>query len=126
MLHFCLSIEKESDILFTLKLFAKDVGVPEALVAGGDKDETSVEVKILCTNIGTTLKILEQGAPWANLAELHYGMLKSAASKDVTERNSPIRHYECCVERCASTNKMTSRNVFKLQGLTTHTDLTGE
>ena len=41
-------------------------------------------------NIGTTLKTLEQVTPWANLAKLHVGMLKSSVSKDMTESNIPI------------------------------------
>ena len=84
-------LEKESDVLLALKLFAKEIGVPEALVTDGAKAETSAEVKRFCINIGTTLKILEQGTPWANLAELYIGILKSAVSKDMTESNSPIR-----------------------------------
>ena len=119
-------MEKESDVLLTLKLFAKDVGLPEDLVTDGTKAETSAEVKIFCINIGTTLKILEQGTPWANLAELYIGILKSAVSKYITERNSTIRLWYYCVDTCASVHNMTSRNIFKLQGLTPHTALTEE
>ena len=61
-------MEKEADVLLALKLFAKDVGIPEALVTDGARAETSAEIKKFCINIGTTLKILEQGIPWANLA----------------------------------------------------------
>ena len=118
--------EKESDVLLALKLFDKDVGVPETLVTDGAKAETSAEVKIFCINIGTTLNILEHCTPWANLAELHIGILKSAVSKDMTESNSPIRLWDYCVERVASVHNMTSRNIFKLQGLTPHTALTEE
>ena len=34
---FVCPLEKESDVLLALKLFAKDVGVPEALVTDGTK-----------------------------------------------------------------------------------------
>ena len=78
-------LEKESDVQLVLKLFAKDVGVPEALVTDGSKDETSAEVKRFCINIGTTHKTLEQGAPQDNLAELFNGIIKSAASKHMTD-----------------------------------------
>ena len=88
---FVCPLEKESDVLLSFKLFAKDVGVPEALVTDCAKAETSAEVKKFCINIGTTLKILEQGTPWTNLAELHIRILKSATSKDVTESNSPCQ-----------------------------------
>ena len=42
-----------------MKLFTKNIGVPEALVTDGSTAETSVDVKTFCINIGTTLKILE-------------------------------------------------------------------
>ena len=60
-------LEKESDFLLAIKLFAKDVRVPEALVADSAKAETSAQVKRFCINIGTTRKILEKDTPWANL-----------------------------------------------------------
>ena len=58
--------------------------------------------------------------------ELYVGTLKSVVSKDMTESNSPIRLWANCVERCASVHNVTSRNTFKLQGLTLHAVLTGE
>lgn len=88
---FVCPMEKEADVLLALKLFAKDVGAPEALVTDGARAETSAEIKKFCINIGTTLKILEQGTPWANLAELYIGILKSAVSKDMKESDCPIR-----------------------------------
>ena len=53
---YVLPFEKESNALLALKLFAKDVGVPKALVTGGAKSETSTKVKRFCINIGTVLK----------------------------------------------------------------------
>ena len=71
-------MEKESDFLLALKLFHKDIGVPDALVKDGTKAETSSKVKRFCISIRTTLKTLEQSTPLANLVILHIGMLKSA------------------------------------------------
>ena len=42
-----------------LKLFAKEVGVPEAIIANSHKCHKSKEVKLFCHKIGTTLRILE-------------------------------------------------------------------
>ena len=80
---FVCQLENESDVLLDLKLFAKDVGVPEVLVTDDAKAITSSEVKRFFINIGTNLKILEQGTPGANLAELCIRILKSAVSKDM-------------------------------------------
>ena len=52
-------------------------------ITDASKAETSLEVKAFCVNIGTTLKILEEGMPWANLAELYIGLIKSSVGKDV-------------------------------------------
>ena len=60
---------KEGDVLLALKLFAKDVGALEDLVTDGDRTETSAEVRKFCINVGTTLKILEEGTTWDNLVE---------------------------------------------------------
>ena len=64
------------------------------------------------------IKILEQGTPWANLAELCIGILKSTVSKDMKESNCPIRLWDYCVEWRAAVHNMTSQNNFKLQGIT--------
>ena len=44
----------------------------------------------------------------------------------MTESNSPIRIWDYCVERFTSIHNLTSRNMFKLQGLIPHTALIGE
>ena len=54
----------------------KDIGAPEALVVNDSKAENSAEVKRFCMNVGTPLKTLEQGTPWANLVELCVGIIK--------------------------------------------------
>ena len=58
-MHFFAQLEKESDVLLALKLFAKDIDLSEDLVTDGAKAETSAEVNRFCINIGSTLKILE-------------------------------------------------------------------
>ena len=52
-------------------------------------------------------------------------MIKSRVSKDMTERNIPIKLLDYCVERCASVRNLTSRKN-QMQGQTLHTDITGE
>ena len=44
----------------TFKLFAKDVGAPEILVANPHPPQKSHDVKTFCNQIGTTLKLLEE------------------------------------------------------------------
>ena len=42
-----------------LKMFAKEVGVPEAISADSHKCHKSKEVQEFCHKIGTTLRMLE-------------------------------------------------------------------
>ena len=42
-----------------LKMFAKEVGVPEAVIADSHRCNKSKEVKQFCHKIGTTMGILE-------------------------------------------------------------------
>ena len=64
-----------------MKIFDKYIGVPEALIIDGSKAKTSKQVKIFCINIGTTIKILEQGTPWANITDLCIVPLNIACQK---------------------------------------------
>ena len=50
----------------------------------------SSEVKKFCNDIGTTLRALEEGTPWSNIAELVIGLIKEAVRKDMRESNSPL------------------------------------
>ena len=77
-------------------------------------------------NIDITLKTLEQGTPWDNLAELCVGILKSRVSKDVTESNSLRRLWDYFADRSSAVHNLTSRDTFKSQGLIWHAALTGD
>ena len=46
-------LEKESDALLAMKIFSKEIGMPEALATDGSKAETSADVTRFCINIGT-------------------------------------------------------------------------
>ncbi len=71
-------MQQESEYPLTLKLFAKEVGAPDVLVCDCSKTQNQREVKLLCTQMGTTLKTLEAESKWANRAELIVGILKEA------------------------------------------------
>ena len=47
------------DILLVLKQFTKEIGAPEAIICNGSGEQTAIEVKRYCGDIGTTLRILE-------------------------------------------------------------------
>ena len=83
-------MKSESEFPKALKMFAKEVGVPEVVVADSHKCHKSKEVKAFCHKIGTTLRILEGSTQWANRAELYLGLFKEAVRKDMLEKDSPL------------------------------------
>ena len=85
----------------------------------------SSEVKKFCSDIGTTLRALEEGTPWSNKAELYIGLIKEAVRKDMRKSNSPLCFWDYCVERRARINNLTAKNAFWLHGSTPHTLTTG-
>ena len=51
------------DILSALKQFTKEIDAPEAIICNGSGEQTAIEVNKYCGDIGTTLRILEEGTP---------------------------------------------------------------
>ena len=66
----------ESESPLALELFAKEVGVPEYLIADPARAQKSREVVDFCHKIGTTLRLLEESTQWANYAELYFRLIK--------------------------------------------------
>ena len=74
-------MRNELKALQAMKIFAKHLGVPEAIMTDASAAKTSRDVRDFCIKIGTVWKKLEEGVPWANLAELYIGLLKSSGGK---------------------------------------------
>ena len=119
-------MKSKSEVLQAVKQFAKEVGAPDAIICDMSGEQTSKSLRKFCHEIGTTLKVLEEGTPWANKAELYVGLIKEAVRKDMKDSNCPLAFWDYCVERRARINNLTAKNIFKLQGTNAHTALTGE
>jgi hypothetical protein len=115
-----------SEYPMALKLFAKDVGAPEILVADPHPSHKSKDVKAFCNQIGTTLRILEESTQWANRAELYVGLLKESVRKDLGARHSPLVLWDYCAERRSIIFCLTARNLFQLQGTKPYSATFGE
>ena len=109
-----------------MKQFAKELGAPDAFVLDSSGEQTSQEVRQFCNNIGTALRVLEEGTPWSNRAELYIGLIKESVSKDMREADSPLVFWDYCTERRARVHNLTARNLFQLHGSNPHTVLTKE
>ena len=110
----------QSEFNDTLHSFCKEIGVPITLVMDGHKAQTSRATRKFCHQVGTTLRILEEGTPWANRAELYIGLLKEAVRKDLRISNAPMVLWDYCMERRARIHNSVPRPLFQNQGMTPH------
>ena len=67
------------------------MGAPDAIVSDMAKEQVSQDVHNFCNMISTTLRVLEEGTPWSNKAELYIKLMKEAVRKDMKESNCPLR-----------------------------------
>ena len=74
-------MKSRSELLLAVKQFVKEIGAPETIVSDGAAEQRSHALRKFLTDIGSTLRILEEGTPWANKAELYIGLLKEAVCK---------------------------------------------
>ena len=117
---------KKSEVPMNLKTFAKDIGAPDAIICDASREQISKEVRDFCYKIGTSIRVLGEGTPWANHAELYIGLLKEAVRKDMKESNCHLVFWDYCAELRARINNMTARKLFQLEGRNAHLSITGE
>jgi hypothetical protein len=89
-------------------------------------EQMSKEVRAFCNEIGSMLRALEEGTPWANKAELYIGLLKEAVRKNMKDQDSPMVFSDYCTERRARIHNLTAKSNFKLQGSDPYTLTLGE
>jgi hypothetical protein len=87
-----------TEIPLAMKMFAKEVGAPNAFVCDPHRNQKSQEVRNFCNKIGSTLRVLEEGTQASNHAELYVGLIKEGIRKDMWEQNSPLRLWCFCAE----------------------------
>ena len=119
-------MQTESEVPKALRAFAKQIGALEAIICDSAQAQKSKEVRNFLTSIGTTLRLLEEGTPWSNRAELYVGLLKSATRKDMKTSMSPLVFWDYCMERRARINNLTAKNLFQLEGRNPHYSVTGQ
>ena len=123
---FIAEMKSVSEFPKALKMFDKEVGVPEEIIADSHNCQNSKEVQQFCHKIGTTLSVLEGSTQWAIRAKLYVGLFKEAVRKDIIQENYPLLFWDNCAERRASVTNMTAKDLFQLQGQTPHFATFGE
>ncbi len=106
-------MQHQRDYFLAFRQFAKEVGAPEVLVCSPHPTQTQRKVKEFCTQIGTTLRILEARTQWANHAELFVGLIKEATWKDMRATGSPLVLWDYCMERRAMIFQITDKKVLQ-------------
>eukprot|EP00957_Ditylum_brightwellii_P079812 6069811-Ditylum_brightwellii.AAC.1 len=119
-------MKSKSEVEQVVKQFAKEIGAPDAIVCDASGDQIKRSLKRFLSEIGTTLRILEEGTLWVNKAELYIGLLKETVCKDMKASNCHLVFWDYCVERMARINNLTPKRMFSLHGQSPHTDLHGE
>ena len=119
-------LTSKSEVLQAVKQFAKEIGAPDAIICDAAAEQKSKPLRKFLGEIGTTLRVLEEGTPWANKAELYIGLIKEAVRKDMKDSDCPLAFWDYCVERRARINNMTAKDLFQLHGSNAHTALTGD
>ena len=76
-------LRKRSDLIYALNSFAKEFGVPEAIIMEGVPEEDSTEVKKFYSQVRKSIRTLEKGTPWSNLAEKQTCLFKEEVCKDL-------------------------------------------
>ena len=119
-------MKRKGEVFQAFKQFAKEIGAPDAIICDAAKEQTSQDVRQFCNDMGTTLRILEEGTPWANKAELYIGLIKEAVRKDMKESCCPLPFWDYCVKRRARINNLAAKDLFQLHGQNAHFTVTGE
>ena len=70
--------------------------------------------------VGTTLRILEVGTPWANCAELNIGLFKEAVRRDLRMKNAPMVFWNYFMEHQVLINNTVPRQLFQKQYMYPH------
>ena len=88
----------KSEVLQAVKQCVKEIGAPDAIICDMSREKASRSLRKFCGEIGTTLRVLEEGTPWENKAELYIGLIKEAVRKDMKDSNCPLAFWDYCAE----------------------------
>lgn len=115
---FVCPLKAKRDLPHAMRLFFKRVGVPDAIICDGGKEQVQGETGKLLRDSGTMIRRIEPNTPWANRAERYIGMFKQSVRDVLQETNCPIRLWDYCAEHQARINNATARNLYQLGSTT--------
>ena len=116
----------KSEVLQAVKQFAKESGAPDAILCDMAGEQLTPEVKHFCNIIGKTLRALEEGMPWSNMAELYIKLIKESVRNDIKSTNSPLSFWDYCLKRRVCIYNLMAHDHIKVCGSNPHTITAGE
>eukprot|EP00957_Ditylum_brightwellii_P066192 5022900-Ditylum_brightwellii.AAC.1 len=119
-------MKSKSKVEQAVKQFAKEVGTPDAIVCNAAGEQTSKSLKRVLSEIGTMLRLLEEGALLSNKGKLYIGLIKEAVCKDMKASNCPLAFWDYCTEMRARINNLMPKKMFQVHGQNPCTVLTSE
>ena len=119
-------MQSKSQVKQAIRLFCKEIGVPSVFIGDQSGEQTSNDVRQYIKSVGSSLRLLEEGTPWANRAELIIGHLKAAVRKDLVTSKCPICLWDYCLERRVRINNLTAKGMLTLKGETPYTTVYGK
>ena len=105
-------LQSKAQVKQAIRLFCKEIGVPSVFIGDQTGEQTSNDVRQYIKNVGSSLRLLEEGTLWASRAELIIGHLKAAVRKDLMTSNCPICLWDYCLERRGRINNLTAKGLF--------------
>ena len=119
-------LKQKSEVLLEVKQFAKESGAPDAILCDMVGEQLTQEIKHSCNTIGTTLRALEEGMPWSNMAELYIKLMKESVRKDMKSPNSPLSFWDYCLKRRVCICNLMAHDHIKECGSNPHTITAGD
>eukprot|EP00957_Ditylum_brightwellii_P135644 10343990-Ditylum_brightwellii.AAC.1 len=107
-------MKPKRDVLLAVKQIANKVGAPDIRIYDAAREQTSQPMRKFYAEIGTTLRVLEEGTLCANKAELYIGLIKEVVQKGMKEFDCPLVLWDYCVEQRAQINNLTTKYSFKV------------
>eukprot|EP00957_Ditylum_brightwellii_P097231 7405187-Ditylum_brightwellii.AAC.1 len=104
-------MKKNSEVIQAVKQFTKETGAPEAIICDGARAQSKgKDILQFMAQVGTTLRVLEEGTPWAIKAKLYIKLFKQTVRKDMKESNCPLVFWDYCSKKRAHINNLTAKD----------------
>ena len=96
------------------------------MVLDGSLEQTQGEFKRKCRQAGCHIKQIEKNLPWSNISKAGIRELKRGTGRKLVKSKCPKVLWDDCLELEAQIWPNTAHNIYKLQGETPQTIISGE